>query len=106
MSAPISRNDAIAFAEKKKHLRVPVIGRQRPTVAKNDRLTFAPVFIIYFDVSSVFFTDSDVWHNDFLSVEVAHEMCRPWQNQPCSILVPARRVSTLRLRDFSNLALC
>src|SRR5437667_1495029 len=62
MSAAISRDDAITFAEEKKQLRVPVIGRQRPTVAKDDRLAFAPVFIIYVDVSSVFFTDSYVWH--------------------------------------------
>jgi hypothetical protein len=105
MSAPISRNDAIAFAEEKKHLRVPIIGRQRPTVAKDDRLTFAPVFIIYFDVSSVFFTDSDVWHNDFLSVEIARESAARGRIALTNF-VPPRRVSMLRLCDFSNLALC
>jgi hypothetical protein len=33
-------------------------------------------------------------------------MRRPRKNQPRPILVLPRRVSTLRLRDFSNLALC
>src|SRR5260370_42276791 len=38
MSAAISRNDAIAFAEKKKHLRVPIIRRERPAVTEDNRL--------------------------------------------------------------------
>src|SRR6266404_870665 len=46
MSAAISRNDAIAFAEKKKHLRVPIIRRERPAVTEDNRLPAAPVFII------------------------------------------------------------
>src|SRR5436305_4810972 len=59
MSAPIRGNDAETFADEKKHLRVPVIGRQRPTVAEDDGLSFAPVFIIDVDVSSVFFSNCD-----------------------------------------------
>src|SRR5947207_8714615 len=46
MSAPISCNDAEAFADEKKHLRIPIIGRQRPAVAEHNRLPAAPVFII------------------------------------------------------------
>src|SRR6266853_3864528 len=46
MSAAISRNDAIAFAEEKEHLDVPVIGRERPAVTEDNRLSAAPVFII------------------------------------------------------------
>src|SRR5260370_36217686 len=46
MSAAISRNDAIAFADEKKHLRVPIIRRERPAVAEHNRLPAAPVFII------------------------------------------------------------
>jgi len=66
MSAPIMRDDAIAVFEEERHLRIPVIGRQRPAVAENDRLTFALVFIIDVDVRSVFFSDSYVWHWNFL----------------------------------------
>src|SRR5436190_24374536 len=63
MSAPISRNDAETFADEKKHLRVPIIRRERPAVTEHNRLPAAPVFIIDVDVSSVFFPNSDVWHN-------------------------------------------
>src|SRR5438105_8801191 len=46
MSTPISCNDAETFAEEKKHLRVPIIRRQRPAMAEHDGLTFSPVLII------------------------------------------------------------
>ena len=65
MSAPISRNDAVTFAEEKKHLRVPIIRRERPAVTEHNRLPAAPVFIIDVDVSSVFFSSCDVWHTEF-----------------------------------------
>src|SRR5436309_10597131 len=66
MSAPISRNDAETFADEKKHLRVPIVRRQRPAVTEDDGLSFAPVFVIDVDVNSVFFPDRDVWHDEFL----------------------------------------
>src|SRR5206468_11692906 len=69
MAAPVVGDDAIAVLEEKQHLRIPVIGRQRPTMAEHDGLTFAPVFIVDVDVSSVFFSDSYVWHTNFLSLE-------------------------------------
>src|SRR5436190_2202052 len=72
MSAPIIRNDAETFAEEKKHLRVPIIRRERPAVAEHDGLSFAPVFIIDVDVSSVFFSDSYVWHCNFSSLLVVN----------------------------------
>src|SRR6266513_2280044 len=75
MSAPITRNDAETFTHEKKHLRVPVVGRQRPTMAEDDGLSFAPVFIIDVDVSSVFFSDSYVWHGVFSLLLIAY--CRP-----------------------------
>src|SRR5207249_10845739 len=56
---------AIAVFEEEQHLRVPVIGRKRPAVAEDDGLSFAPIFIIDVDVSSVFFSDSYVWHYNF-----------------------------------------
>src|SRR5438094_9695630 len=45
MSAPVVGYDAIAVLEEEQHLRVPIIGRQRPAVAKHDGLTFAPVLV-------------------------------------------------------------
>src|SRR6476661_3773022 len=64
MSTPISCNDAVTFAQEKKHLRVPIIRRERPAVAEHNRLSFAPVLVIDVYVSSVFFSDSYVWHDD------------------------------------------
>ena len=34
-------------------------------MAEDDGLSFAPVFIIDVDVSSVFFSDSYIWHDVF-----------------------------------------
>src|SRR3989475_2456617 len=62
MASSVMGDDAIALFEEEQHLRVPIIGRQRPAVAEHDGLTFAPVLIIDVDVSSVFFSDSYVWH--------------------------------------------
>src|SRR5207247_3328772 len=75
MSATIRGNDAETFADEKKHLRVPVVGRQRPTMAEDDGLSFAPVFIINVDVSSVFFPCGYVWHCSSPFLLMAH--CRP-----------------------------
>src|SRR6266852_4749135 len=55
MAAPVMGYDAIAVLEEEQHLRVPVIGRQRPAVAEHDGLTFAPVLVI--DVSAIFRRD-------------------------------------------------
>jgi hypothetical protein len=49
MAAPVMGNDAIAVIEEKQHLRIPIVGRQRPAVAEDDGLTFAPVFVKDFD---------------------------------------------------------
>src|SRR6266700_371578 len=65
VSAPIRGNDAETFADEKKHLRVPIIRRERPAVTKHNRLPAAPVFIIDVDVRSVFFSDGHVWHKRF-----------------------------------------
>src|SRR5947199_8449804 len=45
MSAPISCNDAETFAVEKKHLSVPVIGRQRTAVAEHEWLPYASILI-------------------------------------------------------------
>src|SRR6059036_517490 len=52
MAAPVVGYDAIAVLEEEQHLRVPIIGRQRPAVAENDWLAGAPVFEI--NLGSVF----------------------------------------------------
>jgi hypothetical protein len=65
MSAPVTRNDAETLAEEKKHLRVPIIRRERPAVTEHNRLSAAPVFIIDVDVRSVFFSNGHVWHKRF-----------------------------------------
>jgi hypothetical protein len=46
MTAAIMSNNAKAFLEEEQHLRVPVIGRQRPAVGENDRLSLAPILVI------------------------------------------------------------
>ena len=45
MAAPVVSDHAEALAEEEQHLRVPIIGRHRPAVAKHDGLTSAPVLI-------------------------------------------------------------
>ncbi len=52
VAAAVMGDDAIAVIEEEQHLRVPVIGRQRPAMAEHDGLTFAPVLVI--DLNAVF----------------------------------------------------
>src|SRR6185312_7041306 len=47
--APVVGDDAVAVLEEEQHLRVPVIGRQRPAVAEDDGLTLSPVLVEDFD---------------------------------------------------------
>src|SRR5207237_9064769 len=75
MPAPVMGNDAITVIQKEQHLRVPVIGRQRPAVAEDDGLSFAPVFVIDVDVSSVLFSDGYVWHSNLSLLLMIH--CLP-----------------------------
>src|SRR5215475_1720851 len=65
MAAPVGCNDAITFAQEKKHLRIPIVRRERPAVTEHNRLSAAPVLIIDVDVRSIFFSDSYVWHKTF-----------------------------------------
>jgi hypothetical protein len=44
-AAAVMGNDATALIEEKQHLRVPVIGRQRPAMAEHDRLSIAPILV-------------------------------------------------------------
>ena len=45
VAAAVMRDDAIALIEEEQHLRVPVIGRQRPAMAEHDGLTVSPVLV-------------------------------------------------------------
>src|SRR5439155_18820598 len=65
MSAPINGDDPITLGEEEQHLRVPIVRTEWPAVAEHDRLSAAPIFVIDVDVSSVFFSYSYVWHDDF-----------------------------------------
>src|SRR5688572_15677917 len=44
--APVVGYDAIAVLEEEQHLCVPIVGRQRPTVAEHDRLSGAPILVV------------------------------------------------------------
>src|SRR4029077_3155538 len=52
MAAPIVRDDAIAVLEEEQHVRVPIIGRQRPAMAEHEGLPLAPVLVE--DLDAVF----------------------------------------------------
>ena len=52
VAAAVMGDDAIAVTEEEQHLIVPVVGRQRPTMAEHDGLTFAPVLVE--DLDAVF----------------------------------------------------
>src|SRR3982074_138429 len=52
MASAVMRYYAIAVLEEEQHLRVPVIGRQRPAMAEHNGLTFAPVLVV--DLNAVF----------------------------------------------------
>src|SRR5580692_5217950 len=63
MAAAIVRDHAISMGQKEKHLVVPVVGAERPTVMKHDRLRAlrTPVFVE--DRGAVF--SRDRWHEKF-----------------------------------------
>ena len=52
VAAPVMGDDAIAVLQEEQHLRVPVIGRQRPAMAEHDRLARTPVLVE--DLDAVF----------------------------------------------------
>ena len=58
VSAPVMRDDAEALVQEEQHLRVPVVGRQRPAMAEHDRLTAAPVLVENLDAV----LGCDRWH--------------------------------------------
>src|SRR6202163_2236013 len=52
VAAAVMGDDSIAVTQEEQHLRVPVIGRQRPAMAEYDGLTGAPVLVVDFSAVS------------------------------------------------------
>src|SRR5215216_159786 len=42
---PVMGDDAVPVLEEEQHLGIPVVGRKRPAMAEDDRLTRAPVLV-------------------------------------------------------------
>ncbi len=53
MAAPVMRDDAIAVLQEEQKLRVPVVGRQRPSVMEHDRLGVARAPVLVEDLDAV-----------------------------------------------------
>src|SRR5436305_6820721 len=100
MAAAIVRDDAIAVLEKEQHLRIPVVGRERPAVAEDDGLSAAPVLVVDLDVGSIFFSDCDVGHNGFLDLVTQRRAARA-QDWPDRMLPGCLPHVT---NDFSRMA--
>jgi hypothetical protein len=45
VAAAVMSNDTIAMLAEEEHLRIPIVGRERPAVREDDRLPAAPVLI-------------------------------------------------------------
>src|SRR5580658_3878223 len=75
MPAPVVGYDAEAVVEEEHHLSVPIIGGQRPAVAKYDGLTLAPVLVI--DLRSIFRCNRRHRYSPFLCLSQP-ENCRPF----------------------------
>ena len=60
VAAAVMRDDAIAMLDEEQHLRVPVVGAQRPAMVEHDRLALAPVLVE--DLGSVLCLD--IRHGD------------------------------------------
>src|ERR1700726_672089 len=58
VAASVMGDDPIAVTEEKQHLRVPVIGRQRPAMREHHRLSTAPILVV--NLGAVFGLDG--WH--------------------------------------------
>src|ERR1700730_537883 len=85
MSPSVVSYDTIAVVEEEHHLRVPIIGRQRPAVAKHNGLTFAPVFVV--NLRSVFCRNRG-------------HRCSPCLPAARGLMVPG--VTSRRLRGWRN----
>src|ERR1700733_6262311 len=48
MPAPVMGDHAVTLAEEEQHLSIPVIGREWPAVAEDDRMACSPILVIDF----------------------------------------------------------
>src|SRR4029453_7691296 len=83
MSAPIRRDHPITFGEEEQHLRIPIVRRKRPAMAKHDRLSAAPILIV--DLYSVLGCDvAHIFSSLLMFIRVCHALnsyetkCGPW----------------------------
>src|ERR1700681_285010 len=92
VAAAVVGDDSIAVIEKEQHLRVPVIGRQRPTMAEHDRLTLAPVLVIDFD--PILGLDCRHFKFSFLNNRTFHNLRPRLKRPPATTLASPERLST------------
>ena len=53
MAAPVMGDDAIALVQEEEHLRVPIVGRERPAMMEHDRLGILASPVLVEDVDAV-----------------------------------------------------
>ncbi len=73
VAAPIMGDDAVALADEVQHLRVPVVGGQRPAVMEHDRLRVPGAPILVVDLDAVFGADEA---HGFVAIAVVKELMK------------------------------
>ncbi len=73
MAAPVVSDHTEALVEKEKHLRVPIIGRQRPAMGKHDWLSLSPVLIV--NLRAVFGQDTLAFAITLALIMVSGKVC-------------------------------
>src|SRR5258708_11032019 len=46
VTATVMRDNSVAVGQKKEHLGIPIVSRQRPAVVEDDWLTLPPIFVV------------------------------------------------------------
>src|ERR1700759_5593378 len=54
MPAPVVGDHAVTLAKEEQHLSIPVIGREWPAMAEDDRLTGSPILVVDFHTAARF----------------------------------------------------
>ena len=88
VAAPVMSYDAIAVVEEEQHLRVPIVGRQRPTMAEHDRLTLAPILVENLD--AVFLLMVFIWMTSSFSPVLFNRWKLAPTNGPLAFTAPDR----------------
>src|SRR5947207_57477 len=66
MTTPVVRDDTVALVEEVQHLRVPVVGAQRPAVMEDERLRILATPVLVEDLDAVLC--DDFAHDTILSM--------------------------------------